>query len=343
MELPAEVDGTLDALLFRLRVDQRATRRGDEASARRELRSQQPDTGDLSRRLLLADAVRACLERAVASKERALLAAEAREAAARVQLQAGCRAEAVVQLAWREADEWQRRAREAEEAQRQALSLLAAAAAAPAPTGSGDGQEAFTPAAHDSSSAAVQARLTAQLHATQRALAAAEAELQQQSALVRACLACCAFVRATSVRSACVSISCASLSTRPCFLAAQVTDMAAALECAHQLHAQAEARASDADARASDAVSSAAVERLAAAADADAALEAHALDVRAAAAALAAQAAAAHDAHAELDAARAEALEGALARASMSVPRGAPLLLHSPRLSAGGGAREKHD
>jgi ketosteroid isomerase-like protein len=186
MELPAEVDGTLDALLFRLRVDQRATRRDDEASARRELRSQ-PDAADLSRRLLLADAVRACLERAVASKERALLSTEAREAAARAALQAACRPDTVVQLAWREADEWQRRAREAEEAQRQALSLLAAAAAAPLPlTAGGDGRDAFTPGGptHDDG-AAVQARITAQLHATQRALAAAEEELQQQSALVR--------------------------------------------------------------------------------------------------------------------------------------------------------------
>jgi hypothetical protein len=118
--------------------------------------------------------------------------------------------------------------------------------------------------------------------------------------------------------------------------------MAAALECAQQLCAQAEARTCNA-------VSSAAVERLAAAAEADAALEAHAVDVRAAASALAAQVAAqvaaAHDAHAELDAARSEALDGALARASIAVPRGAAhaALLLQPRLSASGGAREKHD
>ena len=185
-DLPPEVDGTLDALLYQLRAEQvhaRAASGGGASHALRERFAAQ-DTAALSRRLVLADAVRSCLERAVASKERALLSSEAREAAARAVLRNAARADAVVELAWRDAEEWQRRAHEAEDAQREALAALTSALEAVtrhpderAPAGS-------APSRGDSGMGTELARVSEQLAATQAELAAAEAELRDQNAVL---------------------------------------------------------------------------------------------------------------------------------------------------------------
>jgi hypothetical protein len=179
-------DGALEALLLRLRAEQASARRAGAAGAAREALAALPGAAALARQLALAHAVRGCLERAVAGKERALVGAEQREAAARAALAAGCRPDAVTTLAWREADEWQRRAREAEEAQRDACTAVAEALAADAAREEGGGSDCGDDTAPDATPAPVPpAHAAAQLLATQHALAAAETELQEQSALVR--------------------------------------------------------------------------------------------------------------------------------------------------------------
>ena len=169
----ASGDGALEALLSRLRHEQGAARRGKAADAHEALATRAANGAALARRLALSEATREALERALRGSAHALAAADSHAAAAFAALrQRSPPAGAVVDLARRDAAEWQRRAREAELAQRDALAALAAACSAeplPAPP-----QPAEERGANGAEAAA----------AAEAAEAEAEEELQSQALLV---------------------------------------------------------------------------------------------------------------------------------------------------------------